>query len=612
MITKKSFYILLLFCLIYSFGKESSANSKYNKHEYQIEMRDGIKLYTIVYSPVDTSETHPILITRTPYSCGPYGKNNFKNLPSHLIDDKYIFVYQDVRGKYMSQGEYVNVRPYIPDKSRNEIDESSDTYDTIDWLIKNIPNNNGNVGVYGISYPGFYSAMSLNDSHAALKAVSPQAPIANWFIGDDMHHNGAFTLSLSYIFFSSFGRERPYPTTERKGRIVDLDTTSYEYFMNIGPLKNVNENYFHGKIKFWNDFISHETYDEFWQSRNTLNYFSDVTSAVMTVGGWYDNEDLYGALNTYQTIEEKNKANKNILVMGPWYHGGWARSNGDTFGDMEFGSNTSEFYREEIESQFFKYYLKEEGGLNLPEAYIFETGKNVWHKYDEWPPSNSVCTPLYFSDSSKLSFIEEENSKVEFDEYVSDSNNPVPYTSVSHSAKTMYNKFYMVEDQRFASARSDVLTFQTQPFEEDFTIAGPIKAELFVSTSGTDSDWIVKLIDVFPDSISEENKEMSGYQMMVRGDIMRGKFRNSLENPEPFIPNKPTEVKFTLNDSHHTFLKGHSIMVQIQSSWFPLFDRNPQKYCDIYNADESDFQTVTNRIYHTDEYPSKIIFKTIK
>jgi len=575
-------------------------------------MRDGVKLYTIVYSPVDISETHPILITRTPYSCGPYGKNKFKNLSSHLVDDKYIFVYQDVRGKYMSQGEYVNVRPYIPNKSRNEIDESSDTYDTIDWLIKNIVNNNGNVGVYGISYPGFYSAMSLNDSHPALKAVSPQAPIADWFVGDDMHHNGAFTLSLSYIFFSSFGRERPYPTNERIGRIIELDGNSYDYFMNIGPLQNVNKNYFHEKIQFWNDFINHGTYDKFWQSRNTLNYLNDVTPAVMTVGGWYDNEDLYGALNTYKTIEQKNKENKNILVMGPWYHGGWARSTGDTFGDMKFNSNTSEFYREEMESQFFKYYLKEEGDFDLPEAYIFETGKNVWHKYDEWPPINAVWTSLYLSESNELSFAKEENSKVEFDEYVSDPNNPVPYTSVSHSAGKMYNKFYMVEDQRFASTRSDVLTFQTQPLEGDLTIAGPIKAELFVSTSGTDSDWIVKLIDMFPDSISVVNQTMSGYQMMVRGDIMRGKFRNSLEKPEPFFPNKPTKVKFTLNDSHHTFLKGHSIMVQIQSSWFPLFDRNPQKYCDIYNADESDFQTVTNRIYHTEKYPSRIILKTIK
>ena len=595
---KKAIHVLVIFSLIGFLTVESIAENKYVKHEYQIEMRDGIKLYTIVYSPIDTLEAHPILITRTPYSCDPYGENKFKHLPSHLVADNYIFVYQDVRGKFMSQGKYVNMRPYIPNKSGDQTDEASDTYDTIDWLVKNIPNNNGNVGIYGISYPGFYSAMSLNDSHPALKAVSPQAPIADWFIGDDMHHNGAYTLTMAYVFFSSFGRERSYPTTHWMKRIVQFDTTSYEYFMNVGPLKNVNENYFHGKIEFWNKCMIHGTYDKFWQSRNTLNYFDDVKPAVMVVGGWYDNEDLYGTLNTYKTIERKNEDNKNILVMGPWYHGGWSRSKGDTFGDMEFGSSTSVFYREEMESQFFKYYLKGEGDFNLPEAYVFETGKNVWHKYDEWPPSNTVWTPIYFSDNNELTFTEEENSKTQFDEYISDPADPVPYTSVPHSASRMYNRYYMTEDQRFASARSDVLTFQTQPLDENFTIAGPIKAELFVSTSGTDSDWIVKLIDVFPDSVSD-NKDMSGYQMMVRGDIMRGKFRNSLEKPEPFIPNKPTKVKFTLNDSYHTFLKGHRIMVQIQSSWFPLFDRNPQKFLDIYSADESDFQSATNRVYHT-------------
>ncbi len=608
---KKVFNVLLLVLLIGFLTQNNFAENKYTKHEYQIEMRDGIRLYTIVYSPIDTSEAHPILITRTPYSCGPYGENKFRPLPSHLITENYIFVYQDVRGKYMSQGKYVNMRPYIPNKKGKQIDEASDTYDTIEWLVKNIPNNNGKVGIYGISYPGFYSAMSLNDSHPALKAVSPQAPIADWFIGDDMHHNGAFTLTLSYVFFSSFGRKRPYPTTERYGRIVKLDTTSYEYFMNIGPLKNVNENYFHGKIDFWNECMVHGTYDKFWQSRNTLNYFDNVKPAVMVVGGWYDNEDLYGTLNTYKTIEQKNKNNKNILVMGPWSHGGWARSDGETFGDMEFGSKTSEFYRAEMESQFFKYYLKGEGDFSLPEAYVFETGKNVWHKYDEWPPSNTVWTPLYFSDNNELTFTKEEDSKTKFDEYVSDPKKPVPYTSVAHSAARMYNRYYMTEDQRYASARSDVLTFRTKPLDNNITIAGPIEVELFVSTSGTDSDWIVKLIDEFPDSVFG-TKDISGYQMMVRGDIMRGKFRNSLEKPEPFTPDKPTKVKFTLNDSYHTFLKDHRIMVQIQSSWFPLFDRNPQKFCDIYSAEESDFQSATNRVYHTEKYPSKIIFNLIK
>ena len=608
---KKVLNVWVIFLLIGFFAQNNFAKDKYTKHEYQIEMRDGIRLYTIVYTPVDTSETHPILITRTPYSCGPYGEDKFRNLPSHLTKDNYIFVYQDVRGKFMSQGKYVNMRPYIPNKSDNQVDEASDTYDTVDWLVKNIPNNNGNVGIYGISYPGFYSAMSLNDSHPALKAVSPQAPIADWFVGDDMHHNGAFTLTMTYVFFSSFGRERPYPTTHWTERIVEFDTTSYEYFLNIGPLKNVNENYFHGEIEFWNKCMVHGTYNEFWQSRNTLNHFDNVKPAVMIVGGWYDNEDLYGTLNTYQTIERKNKENKNILVMGPWYHGGWSRSDGNTFGDMEFGSNTSEFYKREMEAEFFRYYLKGEGDYNLPEAYIFETGKNVWHKYDKWPPKNASWKPLYFCDNKGLTFAEEKNSQIQFDEYISDPTDPVPYTSVPHDASKMYYRYYMTEDQRYASERKDVLTYQTEPLGENITIAGPIGVELFVSTSGTDSDWIVKLIDVFPDSVSED-KDMSGYQMMVRGDIMRGKFRNSYEKPEPFMPNEPTKVKFTLNDSHHTFLKGHRIMVQVQSSWFPLFDRNPQKFCDIYSADESDFQSAINRVYHTEKYPSKIILNVIE
>ncbi len=609
---KRIFFILLVFYLISCLKQESFAYNDYTKQEYQIEMRDGVKLYTIVYSPIDISRTHPFLLTRTPYNCGPYGANEFRHLPAHLIDDEYIFVYQDVRGKYMSEGEFINMRPYIPDKSKSGIDESSDTYDTINWLIKNVPNNNANVGIYGISYPGFYAAMSLNDSHPALKAVSPQAPIADWFVGDDMHHNGAFTLSLSYIFFSSFGRERLERSTEKMGSIVELDGNSYDYFMNIGPLKNVNENYFYGNIKFWNDFISHGTYDEFWQSRNTLNYFHDVNPAVMTVGGWYDNEDLYGALNTYKAIEQKNEGSENIIVIGPWFHGGWSRSSGKSFGDMKFGSNTSEFYRKQIEAQFFKFHLKEEGDLNLPEAYIFETGNNIWHRYDEWPPKDAILTALYFSDNSDLSFSSELNSNSDFNEFISDPENPVPYTSVSHSAQKMYNKFYMVEDQRFASARSDVITFKTQPLEEDLTIAGPIQAKLFVSTSGTDSDWVVKLIDVFPDTIAKENKNMSGYQMMVRGEIMRGKFRNSFENPEPFTPNEPTKIEFVLNDSHHTFKMGHRIMVQVQSSWFPLFDRNPHEFCNIYTADQSDFQIATNRVYHSKTYQSKVVLNVIK
>jgi len=378
-------------------------------------------------------------------------------------------------------------------------------------------------------------------------------------------------------------------------------------------LKNVNEKYFHHEISFWNDFTKHDTYDEFWQPRNTLNYFDNVKPAVMTVGGWFDNEDLYGTLNTYKTIEKKNKNTYNIIVMGPWVHGGWARSNGESLGDISFGSKTSVFYRDSIELPFFKYYLKGEGELNLPEAYVFETGRNVWHRLNHWPPENTTDLQIFLGDEKKL-FIDkpEKESKQSYDEYISDPWHPVPYTAKFHSTRAMYNRAYMNEDQRFASARPDVLTYKSEPLDNNITIAGPIDVDLYVSTSGTDSDWIVKLIDVYPDTArnpkpNPNNIEMGGYQELVRGDIMRGKFRNSLEHPEPFIPNKVTYIHFTMDDVFHTFLKGHKIMIQIQSSWFPMFDRNPQTFCNIFTASEKDFQKAVQRIYHTNKYPSKIV-----
>jgi len=607
----------LLFLLLFSISllaQNKSFEELYNKQDYMIEMRDGVKLFTVVYSPKDTSIAYPILMTRTPYSSRPYEKDKYRHFPKHLANEKFIFVYQDVRGKFMSEGNYVDMRPYIPNKTEKQVDEASDIYDTIDWLVDNIPNNNGRVGIFGISYPGFYSAMSLNDSHPALKAVSPQAPIADWFVGDDMHHNGAFTLSLSYVFFSVFGVERPVPTTSWNSRIVDLTGDAYDYFLNIGPIKNVNERYFNHSISFWNDFVQHGTYDDFWKSRNTLNYFDNVTPAVMTVGGWYDGEDLYGALNTYQTIERKNKRTNNILVMGPWPHGGWARSSGDSFGDLKFGSNTSEFYQNNIELKFFNYYLKDKGTNSLPEAYVFETGINKWNEFNEWPPSDVEIVDFYLSENSRL-IDEKPNSENSYTEYISDPANPVPYTAKFHKTRQMYNKTYMVEDQRFASTRPDVISFESEQLSDNLTVAGSMEVELYVSTSGTDSDWIVKLIDVYPDSSTSSNSEgvtMANYQMLVRGDIMRGKFRNSLEKPEAFIPNEVTKIKFTLNDFFHTFKKGHKLMIQIQSSWFPLFDRNPQTFCDIYNTDESAFQKATQRVYHSEKYPSKIMLKILE
>lgn len=615
---------LLIFLLAFSILNAQGIKwikENYSKKEYRIEMRDGIKLFTSVYTPKDTSKDYPILMVRTPYTVSPYGEDNFPQALGPNEDfakDGYIFVFQDVRGKFMSEGEYENMRAYIPNKKNSkDIDETTDTYDTIDWLIKNIKHNNGKVGIWGISYPGFYAAMSLIDSHPALKAVSPQAPIADWFIGDDMHHNGALTLSMSFNFFKYFDQPRDSLTTKWKS-IEPYDSPDmYNFFLNLGPIKNANEKFFHNKLQFWNSILKHGTYDEFWKLRNNLPHFKNVKPAVLIVGGWYDSEDLYGPLNIYKSIEEKNPNNKTHLVIGPWSHGGWARSNGNSFGDFVFPENTSEFYNKNILLPFFNYYLKGEGEINLPEVITYRTGSNKWINYEGWPPKNIEIKNLYFSFNGKLSWDKPTNKKLHFDEYLSDPNKPVPYTAKFYDSQQMYFRTYMSEDQRFASARPDVLVYETEPLENDITIAGPIYADLYVSTTGTDADWIVKIIDVYPDGEKNpepnpNNVEYGGYQRLIRYEIMRGKFRNSYEKPEPFIPNKITKIKMKLNDIDHTFLKGHKIMVQIQSSFFPFFDRNPQKFVDIYSANEKDFQKALNRVYFSKDYPSNIKFGLVQ
>jgi putative CocE/NonD family hydrolase len=593
----------------------------YTKKEYRITMRDGIKLFTSVYSPKDTSKEYPILMVRTPYTVAPYGEDNYLN---HLGPNEeftkqgFIFVFQDVRGKFMSEGEYVNMRPYIPDKKSNkDVDESSDTYDSIDWLVKNIKHNNGKVGIWGISYPGFYAAMSLMDSHPALKAVSPQAPISDWFIGDDMHHNGALTLSMSFDFFKTFDQPRNGLTTQWQKGPEYASPDMYNFFLNLGSLSNVNKKYFKGTLPFWNEILQHGTYDEYWKARCNLPYFKNVKPAVLIVGGWYDSEDFYGPLHIYKSIEEKNKNNNTHIVIGPWSHGGWARTDGDSFADFKFGENTSDYYNKNILLPFFNYYLNGIGENTTPEAITFRTGTNIWEKYDQWPPANIKATELFFAKDNKLTWDNPTEKKNLYDEYLSDPNKPVPYTSKFHDSQQMYWRTYMDDDQRFASSRPDVLAFETEPLQDDMTISGPIKADLFVSTSGTDADWVVKVIDVFPDDAvnpnpNPDNIEMGGYQRLLRYEIMRGKFRNSYEKPEPFVPNKPTEVKIDLNDIDHTFLKGHKIMVQIQSSFFPFFDRNPQKFEDIYSAKDSDFQKAFNRVYFSKNYPSHIKLSVLK
>ena len=588
-------------------AKQTRINVKerYHKTEHQVPMRDGKKLYTIVYAPKDTSQNYPILMQRSPYSSQPYGEAYRTSLgPSPaFMEEGYIFVYQDVRGTFMSEGEFEDMRPFIPSKKgNNEIDESSDSNDTIDWLLKSIPHNNGRVGLWGISYPGFYTAAALMDAHPALKAASPQAPIADWFIGDDDHHNGAFFLFDCFGFNMFFGMPRPQPT-QNQFRNFDLGTDAYHFFMELGPLANAQKQYFKGKNKYWNDVTTHGTYDEFWQARNVLPHLTKVTPAVMVVGGWFDAENLYGALNIYQAIEKNNPNTKNILVMGPWSHGGWSRGAGDSLGHIRFDSKTAEWYRENLELPFFNFYLKDKGELRLAEATAFQTGSNQWKSYEQWPPKETKLRNLYFHTGGKLSFEPPEAGShgegTDYDEYVSDPTKPVPFSNENTNNR---GNGYMIEDQRFAAHRSDVLVYQTDPLNEDLTLAGPAIADLWVSTTGTDADFIVKLIDVLPDHAAQtssqgNNARMGGFQMLVRAEVIRGKFRNSYAKPEPFIPNKPAEVKFRLQDLQHTFKAGHRIMVQIQSSWFPLVDRNPQKFIDIFQAKESDFQKATHRIF---------------
>ena len=611
----KTSILILLFVFYTSslYSQNKFLEDNYSKKEFRIKMRDGVRLFTTVYSPKDNSVKYPIIIWRTPYSVGPYGEDKFpiyrRETWQHFIDEKYIIVFQDVRGRFMSQGNFVEMTPYITEKeSKSNYDETTDTYDTVDWLVKNIPNNNGKVGLWGISYPGFYAAMAGIDAHPAVKAISPQAPVADWFANDDWHHNGAFQLAECFPFEYVFGVQRDGLVQNWPEEFKFGTEDGYKFYLNLGPLQNVDKKYFHNKIPFWDSIIVHGTYDYFWKARNSLPHFYNIKPAVLVVGGWFDAENLYGALHTYNSIEKKNPGNKCSLVMGPWIHGGWVRTDGSKLGDINFSSKTGKYYVKNIELPFFNYYLKGKGKLDLPEAYVFETGLNKWRKYNSWPPANSRDVSVYLNQTHSLTF---DAPLIEdgFDAYISDPSNPVPFTK---QITTDIPKSYMVEDQRFTDSRSDVLVYRTEILDSNITFAGGVAADLFVSTTGTDADWIVKLIDVFPnDSVSPEGLDYGNYEMLVRGNILRGKFRKSLEMPEPFIPGKVTNIKFALMDINHTFKKGHKIMVQIQSSWFPLFDRNPQKFVDIYNADESDFQKATQRVYFSEKYPSRIILDKI-
>lgn len=581
----------------------------YTKFDYRIPMRDGVKLFTSVYVPKDATQQYPILIQRTPYSVAPYGIDNYRPFvgPSDLFTKEgFIVVYQDVRGRYLSEGTFIDVPPHKTTFSGpKDADESTDTYDTIDWLVKNISNNNGRVGIWGISYPGFYAAYSLMGSHPALKAASPQAPMGDVGNGDDAYHNGAFHLSGNFGFYTGFKPRGPEPERPQRTAGFDYGTgDQYAFYLRMGSLANANEKYLKHQNIYWDDILKHDTYDEYWASRAQAPHMKNTTPSIMFVGGWFDAEDLAGPVKLFRAVKENGPKAPETLVMGPWLHGGWSRADGDRLGNLNFNSKTGEFYREKIEFPFFLQNLKAKGdGLKasanakVPEAYVFETGLNEWVRFENWPPANSAEKTLYLDGSGKL--VWQTPAAKGFDEYVSDPARPVPLIGEIGPG---FPGDYMTYDQRFASARTDVLSYETEPLDHDVTIAGPISPKLSVSTTGTDSDFVVKLIDVYPDDYPDpapnpKGIHMGGYEQMVRGEPFRGKFRNSMSKPEPFTPGQQAKVEFVMPDVCHTFRPGHRIMVQIQSTWFPLVDRNPQQFMSIPLAKNSDFKKATERVY---------------
>ncbi|MCC7376474.1 MAG: CocE/NonD family hydrolase [Verrucomicrobiales bacterium] len=577
---------------------------RFTKFEHKVPMRDGVRLHTTVYLPKDDSKDYPILFNRTPYGLRPYGSSAFLDPGGSLevfAKDPFILVTQDVRGRNGSEGEFVHVRPFRPGKSGpTDVDESSDAWDTIEWLIHHVPGNNGKVGMWGISYPGFYVAMGMIDSHPALAAASPQAPIADWFIGDDFHHNGAVFLPHAFNFLSNFGQKLEEPTRQDSRPFDHKTPDGYDFFLRLGPLANADRVHFKGTIQFWSDFASHPNYDDFWQARNVRPHLRNIRCPVMAVGGWFDAEDLFGALETYRSSKRLNPGIEHHLVMGPWAHGEWGRGDGERLGNVDFQAKTARFYRENIELPFFRRHLKGDTNVTLPEAYVFETGTHRWRRFEAWPPPAVARTSYYLQPNGRLGTDRTAGADAAFDEFVSDPAKPVP--SIPGVAIGMTRE-YMTDDQRFASRRPDVLVYATGPLEEDLTLAGPVEVSLNVSTTGTDADWIVKLIDVydgdFPDpKPNPTGIRMGGYQQLVRGEPMRSRFRKGYERPEPMRPGKVEEVAWTMPDVFHTFRRRHRVMIQVQSTWFPLVDRNPQAFVeDIWNARPEDFRKETHRVH---------------
>jgi len=594
----------------------------YAKHEFHIAMRDGVKLYAQVYTPIagkfEDKGPYPFLMTRTPYSCGSYDNATVQprvTSDMDMLKSGYILVCEDVRGRWDSEGHWLEMTPPQDGKG---IDESTDMYDTVDWLLKNVPGNNGRVGILGISYPGFYTAASIIDGHPAIKAASPQAPMINLWDGDDSYHGGAFMLGANHSFYAEgFAPQKNPLTTAERSRFALPVKDAYKYYLGLGAVKNTDTAQA-GTNPLYHDQVVHNMYDAYWAARNMELHLHGVKAAVMFVGGWFDAEDLAGPVKGFHAVAKLSpEAAADTLVEGPWVHGGWSRGTGESLGDIRFGSETSDFYRKNIEAPFFAHYLKDTAWTPLPKAYVFETGSDTWKKYDAWPPKQATAKTIYFHAGGGLSW-SAPAEKASKDEYVSDPAHPVPY--VGYVTEADPPQRYMDDDQRFAATRPDVLVYETEPLTEDVTVAGPVKPRLKIASTGTDADFVVKLIDVFPEDFTYPDEGapqgkrvlgaapvlMGGYEMLVRGEPFRAKFRNSASAPEALTPGKVTSVDFSMQDVNHTFLKGHRIMVQVQSSWFPLVDRNPQVFMDIAKATDADYKKATETVFHQADAPSGV------
>jgi putative CocE/NonD family hydrolase len=597
----------------------------YEHSSFEIPMRDGVKLHVDIFAPKTITTPLPFLMMRTPYGTGGAG-NTLNNSWKELADEGYIFVFQDIRGRFKSEGTFVMQRAPRPvDGPRNSIDESTDAFDTADWILKNVPKNNGRIGILGVSYPGWTSAMAMLDPHPALKAASPQASPADMWIGDDFHHNGAFRLSygFEYAWLTEYNKENSDYAFD------SYDT--YDWYLKLGPLSNVQKNILKDrKLPTWTDFVTHPNYDEFWQRQAMKPYLTRVTVPTLNVGGWWDQEDFYGPLTIYRELEKHDAKAQNFLVVGPWNHGGWYRPNGTTLGKINFGSNTTEHFKKNIQAPFFAYYLKDKGQLTQPEALVFESGSNTWRTFTAWPPKEATTKSLYFAANGKLSFtppsaqivlstfpeVIEQQRGLTFDEYVSDPARPVPYRNrpiePTYFPKGSGWPIWLLEDQRFVENRPDVLTWTSDVLTEDVVLAGDVTARLFVSTTGQDADFVAKLIDVYPEDFPSDSK-MGGYRLMVSNDVMRARFRNSREKPEPMTPGRVTQVDIDLHTQSYRFQKGHRISVQVQSTWFPIIDRNPQTWVpNIFEATESDFKAQRHRVFRTSNAASRVEIQVVK